>query len=92
MEILSKEDFLGALFKMDAVSATGVWLAQFPALSHTGRLHYAAGLYWQLLQMESHRRGRKVETSHERRLRLMQSIEDRIAREEEDDLFTLLTL
>lgn len=87
----TKESRLKVGRKMDSVNLTGVWL-NFPAAA--GRLNYAAGLYLQeLLDYRRARRlGERPETAHEVRMRLLKVVEQRIMREDVDDLVMILAV
>lgn len=91
--LLTKEDFLDYFKKFDAISLEGIWTS-FPSISSTGRLHYAAGIYQQLLEQENQRRAleRKIESPQQRTLRLLKETEKRIENEDIADLVTLLTI
>lgn len=75
----------GYLVKMDAVSLDGVWL-NFPQAAGLGKLTWAAFLYQKL---DRERPQRPDERPEARRRQLVQEIEARIARDDEDDLFVM---
>ena len=76
--------------KMDAVSLQGVWL-NFPQAAASGRLTFAAGYYLWLQKEEEERRRKKPkgETPAQQRRRLVDEVEARIVRDDQDDLFVM---
>lgn len=90
--IITKEDFLQHFTKMDAVGLQGVILSN-PQAGGGHTSHYYAGLYAWL--MERYRQEQEnlqpTESPHHTRLRLLRMAEDRIRRDDVDDLLTILS-
>ncbi len=95
MEVISKDDFLQHFTKMDAVSIQGVWLAQYPTgKAPAARLHYYAGIYAWLMERwrEEQAKLDPKEPPHQLRKRMLKMAEDRIVRDDTDDLLTILSV
>lgn len=90
--VLSKEDFFDYFKKFDAVGLQGVILSN-PQTGGGHTSHYYAGLYAWL--MERYRQDQEnlqpTESLHHTRLRLLRMAEDRIRRDDVDDLLTILS-
>jgi hypothetical protein len=90
LDFRSKEDCLAHFRKMDAVSAQGVWLAQFPV--GTRHAPKFGGLYWWMIEEYKRRRSEisTPQSARELRKSLMEQVVKRLEQEDLDDTFILL--